>query len=70
MDLAYRMVLGHEPDPLGRKAGLRVLRRHGLNWLPGMCERGSLSAEEIAAEPGIFDEADECYILAYVVGVE
>jgi len=66
-EIEYRST---ELEEMFDSTGLCVLRRHGLNWLPGMCERGSLSAEEIAAEPGIFDEADECYILAYVVGVE
>ncbi len=49
-------------------AGLRVLRRHGLNLLGDLAGRTKLSEADIAAQPGLFDPADRCYLLAYVLG--
>jgi SAM-dependent methyltransferase len=46
--------------------GFTVERAHGLNLCPDAASRGALTDEELAARPGLYDDLENCYLLAYV----
>lgn len=47
-------------------AGFEISRVQGLNHLGSCIESGNFSFEETAKHHGVYDAADECYLLAYV----
>ncbi len=47
-------------------AGLEVAEVKGLNYMGAAAARGEYSADEVAANRGIFSAADDCYLTAVV----
>ncbi len=45
-------------------AGLRVTEMKGLNYAGRCLADGRFSVESVASSPGIYDEAEECYLIA------
>jgi SAM-dependent methyltransferase len=49
-----------------RRAGLEVVRWHGLNYAGRSLAEGSFDLPETARKWGLYDDIESCYILAYV----
>lgn len=47
-------------------AGLAVERHHGLNLVAGSVAADRFDPDELAGNPGMYDEIERCYLLAYV----
>lgn len=49
-----------------RGAGFSIERAHGLNWAGPAAAQGRFDIEAVAAHSGLFDDIENCYILAAV----
>jgi SAM-dependent methyltransferase len=49
-----------------RDAGFRILRHHGLNYAGESVAAGKFDMKNTARHWGMFDDIEECYLLAYV----
>jgi ubiquinone/menaquinone biosynthesis C-methylase UbiE len=59
----------YTPDELSAKlgsAGFDVVESKGLNYAGRSVEAGRFDPEEVAANSGMFEAAEDCYILCYV----
>ncbi len=59
-----------ELEQMFADASLRIERRHGLSLLPSLDVADAIGPDDIARNPGLFDDARDCYILAYVVSCD
>lgn len=48
------------------EAGLTVVRCHGLNLVAGSVADDRFHPDELVANPGLYDDIERCYLLAYV----
>jgi SAM-dependent methyltransferase len=48
------------------QAGLTVLRQHGIGYMPRTVETGSFVLEELIDHPGLYDDIERSYTLAYL----
>jgi len=55
-----------ELDRMLRAAGFEIVERRGLNYAGESAARGAFDWNEAAANTGVFSEAEDCYLLAYV----
>ena len=47
-------------------AGFSIVRRHGLNYAGASLASGKFDIADTARHWGLFDEPEDCYILAYL----
>lgn len=47
------------------KNGFILLESKGINWLGKSFEKGIFSEAEVTANPGLYDDIENCYLLAY-----
>jgi hypothetical protein len=47
--------------------GFTVERQHGLNLVRASVLQARFDETELAAHPGLFDDIESCYLLAYLV---
>lgn len=47
-------------------AGFAIVRQHGLNFAGASMEAGSFDVSRTARQWGLFDDIENCYVLAYV----
>ena len=47
-------------------AGFEIVERRGLNYAGEAAARGSFDWDEAARNTGVFADAEDCYLLAYV----
>lgn len=53
-------------EKLHRPGTLEVVEMRGLNYVGGSLEKGLFSLEELMANPGMYWEIEDCYVLAYI----
>lgn len=51
-------------------AGLRVVRQHGIGYMPKTVRSDQFLAEELLEYPALYDDIECCYTLAYLVTPE
>jgi predicted SAM-dependent methyltransferase len=59
----------YTPDELSAKlaaAGFEVIESKGLNYAGRSVEAGRFDAKEVAANSGMFEAIEDCYILCYL----